>query len=161
MRGIFSGSAGVFLRREGRLRKNPQSRSIRHPGYILLITILVIGVIVSAAVSSLLLLGISSNKSSFSVQQSSQALAITQGCGEEALLKLKQSLWYEGNETIPSSVGTCTILTIGGSGNSDRLICLEGVVGEVVRRVEIIVQKVLPEMKITSWREVTVFTSCT
>ncbi len=139
--------------------------SATHPplraGYILLISILIIGVIASAVVSSLLLLGLSSNRSSQSIMQSAQAFAIAQGCAELALLKLHDSLAYLGDQNnLPVGPGFCDILPIRGVGNTDRLVCVEARVGEVFRRIEIIVHKVLPSVTIRSWNEVSTFTNC-
>ena len=58
-------------------------------GYILLISILVIGVIATAVVSSLLFLGTSSSIVSLAIQQSSQAIGLAQACSEYALNQLR------------------------------------------------------------------------
>ncbi len=130
------------------------------PGYILLLSILIIGVVASAVVSSLLLLGTASNRASYSVQQSAQSLAFAQGCAEVALLQLFRSSTYGGNETLTFPEGNCAILPIGGSGNSHRFLCIEATSGDVVRRLEIIVQSVLPRIRIFSWQEVLSFSVC-
>ncbi len=129
-------------------------------GYILLMTILMIGAIASAILSSLLLLGISANHVSLSVLQANQSLSIAQGCAEYGLLKLRQSPTYMGNEFVTIGVHTCEILPVGGIGNNNRVLCLEGKVGDTVRRLEIAVSQVLPQTKIFSWQEVSVFSLC-
>lgn len=129
-------------------------------GYILLITILIIGAIASAILSSLLLLGISANHVSLSVLQANQSLSIAQGCAEYGLLKLRQSPAYAGNEFVTVGANACEILPIGGIGNNNRVLCVEGKVGDAVRRLEIAVSQVLPQTKIFSWQEVSVFSLC-
>lgn len=129
-------------------------------GYILLISILVIGAIASAILSSLLLLGISANQVSFSVQQASQSLANAQACAEYGLMKLRQTPSYAGNEFVTIGTNQCEILPVGGIGNNNRVLCAEGKVGDSVRRLEIVINQVLPQTKIYSWQEVAVFSLC-
>ncbi len=133
---------------------------LSRPGYILLISILIIGVIASAILSSLLLLGTSAAQVSFSVQQSNQALAAAQACAEYALLKLRTSPTYAGNELLDMNNGRCELLQIGGVGNTNRLICAEGQSGDVLRRLEIVVKQLLPQTTIPSWQEVAAFSLC-
>jgi hypothetical protein len=129
-------------------------------GYILLISILVIGAIASAILSSLLLLGISANQVSFSVQQASQSLANAQACAEYGLMKLRQTPSYAGDEFVTIGSNQCEILPIGGIGNNNRVLCAEGKVGDSVRRLEVVINQVLPQTKIYSWQEVAVFSLC-
>ena len=132
----------------------------KRAGYILLITILIIGAIASAILSSLLLLGISSAQVSFSVQQSEEALAGAQACAEYALLKLRQSPSYAGNEHRTLGSYACEVLAVGGIGNNNRAVCTEGTSGDSIRRLEIAVSQILPQTKVYSWQEVSVFTLC-
>lgn len=133
----------------------------RH-GYILLLSILVIGVVATAIVSSLLLLGTSSNRGSYSVQQSAQSLAFSYGCAEYALLRLYSSANYTGDEQIRFPEGTCDILPIGGTAgsNTNRFICTEATSGDSVRRMEIIISSLLPKIDVYSWQEVLSFSVC-
>lgn len=132
----------------------------KRKGFILLITILIIGAIASAILSSLLLLGISANQVSLSVQQSEKALATAQACAEYALLKLRQSPSYGGNEFLTIGDDQCEILTVGGIGNNNRAVCTEGTSGEAIRRLEIAVSQVLPQTMLYSWQEVAIFSLC-
>jgi hypothetical protein len=129
-------------------------------GYILLITILVIGIISSAVLSSLLMLGMSAGNLTLSVQQSSQALGTAQGCAEYALRALRASPNYVGNESLTIGTGDCDILQVGGIGNNNRTICVDAQVGDTVRRLEIVINQLLPQTKIYSWQEVPAFTLC-
>ncbi len=129
-------------------------------GYILLITILLLGTIVSAILSSLLLLGISANQVSVTVLHANQSLGVAQGCAEYGLLKLRQSPSYAGNEFVTIGIDQCEILSIGGIGNNNRVLCVEGKVGDSVRRLEIVVNQILPATTIYSWQEVSVFSFC-
>ncbi len=132
------------------------------PGYILLLSILVIGTIASAVVASMILLGTSSARSALSIQQSADAIALSQGCTEYALMKLRIDPTYGGSEVITQfqAGGSCHVLSTGGAGNDNRIICTEAKVGVVTRRMEIIVQRLLPKTLIYSWQEVPFFTLC-
>ncbi len=131
----------------------------RH-GFILLISILAIGVISSVIVSTLLLLGASAGAFSLSIQQSSQAMAFAQGCGEWALQQLRNNPEYGGDQFLPMDAGTCEVLPVGGIGNNNRQLCIEGRMGDTYRRMEIVIQEILPKTKISSWQEVSIFTLC-
>lgn len=129
-------------------------------GYILLLTVLFIGGIATAVLGSLLMLGTSAGQVSLSVQQSNQAFGLSEACAEYALLQLKTLPSYAGTETLTLSTGTCEILSVGGIGNNNRTVCMEGQVGDIIRRIEIVVSQVLPQMKIDSWQEVASFSLC-
>lgn len=127
---------------------------------MLLITILAIGAIATTILASAVMLGVSANQVSLSVQQSAASLAQAQGCAEYALLKLRQSPSYAGGETRTLGDGTCEVLAIGGIGNNNRSVCVEGKTGDAIRRIEIAVSQILPETKVYSWQEIPVFTLC-
>lgn len=132
----------------------------RQSGYILLLSILIIGVICSAILSSTLLIGANTAQVTLVVQHSSQALSLAQGCAEYAMHRLRTSLMYAGSEILTYPTGSCEVLTIGGVGNTNRFICTESDVNNVVRRMEIVVKQILPQTTIYSWQEVALFTLC-
>ena len=134
--------------------------SAKRSGYMLLISILAIGVIASAVLTSLLLLGTSAARVSLSMQESNQALSTAQACAEYALMNLRTSTSYGGNITLPLPNGQCTIRVIGGAGFVNRSICAQGQSGNAVRRLEILVSQVVPVTTIASWQEVGAFTLC-
>lgn len=134
--------------------------SSRRGGYVLLLSILVMGVIASTIVASLLMLGTASNRASFTVQQTAESLSFADACAEYALFALTKSSDYQGGQTLTFPEGTCDILPIGGFGNNDRFVCVEATTSDVVRRIEIIVQQLLPQTKIQSWQEVVGFSLC-
>lgn len=141
------------------MRRNSYSTPSR-PGYILLILILIIGAVCSVILSSLLLLGSNASHVSMSVEQSGKALELAQGCAEYGLQKLRTSLTYSGDEVLTYGSGVCELLTIGGIGNTSRLLCTEGQSGDSIRRLEIVVSQLLPKTTIFSWQEVSSFSLC-
>lgn len=130
------------------------------PGYIFLITILVIGVIATATASSLLLLGWAAEQNGYLMQQSAQAFENAQTCAERALRELRRDLNYSGNRTFTLTRGTCQISRIGGSGNEKRTLCVTGASGDTNRKMEVYIDRLYPGVTIRSWEEVASFSLC-
>jgi hypothetical protein len=140
-------AAGPFMRR-------------RRGGYVFLISVLAIGAIATATTISMLLLGLAAQQSGFTILQSTQALEYAHTCVERALLELRTDPYYVGEKTFTFTYGSCVLDSIGGANNVNRTICAEGYSGDVVRRVEVKVAKLLPTTTIDTWREVENFTYC-
>ena len=134
--------------------------STSHPGYIFLLSVLVIGAIAIATTSSLILLGISAEQSGQAVAYAHQARELAHTCAERALRSLRADSAYTGNESFTLTGGTCTINTIVGSGNANRYLCAQGTSGQSIRKLQINISQVLPTTRITSWKEVSAFTLC-
>lgn len=130
-------------------------------GYVLLLSTLFVGAISMIILTSVLMLGTNSGLVHFSVQQSARAVSAAEACAEIGLESLRSNPSYGGNEFYyPETDVSCEILPIGGTGNTNRLLCTEGVVGATTRRLEIIVSKLYPKMQIASWQEVSTFSLC-
>lgn len=136
------------------------STAASRPGYAFLVTVLIIGAVSTAVVTSLLLLATSSVKSTLSLQQSAGAFSYARTCAERAIRSMRADGNYGGNETVSFSDGSCRVLTVGGIGNGQRTLCTEGTVGGVTRRVEIVLGQLLPSASVLLWREVADFTLC-
>lgn len=131
-----------------------------HPGYIFLLSVLAVGIIALATTVSLLLLGWSAEQSGFVVHQSAQAWENAQTCVEGAIRRLRQDLSYVGSGAFAQGRGDCRILALGGAGNEHRTICSIGTVATSTRRIEVVLERVLPSAIVTSWREVASFSLC-
>lgn len=129
-------------------------------GYVFLMSVIMIGAIAIATLSSLLMIGVGSMQIGFTVRQSEQARSLAQTCAERALRSLWEDTAYAGGEELSFAEGPCDILPIGGSGNENRSVCAEGRVGSTVRRYEILLERVLPSIRVSTWREVDQFTAC-
>ncbi len=129
-------------------------------GYVFLLSVLVLGAVATAVVGSFLILGIASLQTGQSLEKSSQAFAFAQTCAERALNNIFDDIEYTGNESLTFEEGTCDILVIGGSGNNNRTICTEGTSKNATRRLQIIVERVLPSISVYSWEEVSIITAC-
>ncbi|MDP3724309.1 MAG: hypothetical protein Q8R11_01605 [bacterium] len=120
----------------------------------MLLSVLLITAVAGAIAVSLLLLGVGSSRTSFAFQQSIQARGLADACAEEALQRLRESVWFSGGETLTLTSGTCEIQAIAGTGNSNRTIQTVGSVGTIKRKVKVIVTTVHPTPVISSWQEV-------
>ncbi len=131
-----------------------------HPGYMFLISILVIGTIAAATALSLMLLGWAAEQNGLVLSRSSQAYEYAQTCAERALAALREDSQYTGNSTITLDNGTCTIFSIGGTGNTDRTLCVRGNSFNATHAFEIHITKILPTTTIDMWEEVTAISLC-
>jgi len=143
-------------------------------GYILLLTVLVVGTVASASAAAIILLGLGIERTSFSMQLSSQAMNSAWTCMENAIATLKEDLEYEGNHDrsfvygyddgeggIAYGLATCRIYPIDGADNEDRTICTEGTFGNfTTRRFEARLARVLPSVVVDFLEEVDTISRC-
>ncbi|MDD4287056.1 MAG: hypothetical protein PHO20_00505 [Candidatus Peribacteraceae bacterium] len=129
-------------------------------GYIFLLSIIMVGAVAVATLGSLLMIGVGSLQIGFTVRQSEQARLLAQTCAERALRALWEDTSYTGVEELTFDEGQCDILRVGGSGNDGRSVCAEGRVGPTVRRYEILLERILPSIRVSVWREVEQFAAC-
>lgn len=132
----------------------------KRPGYVFLISVLIIGAIAVEMAVSLILLGLAAGQSGLALSQSAQAFEYAQTCAERALRELRSDLSFDGGMHVAFTDGSCSLRHTGGSGNGDRILCIEGRSGNAVRRMEIEIVRVYPRVTISSWKEVTVLTRC-
>lgn len=122
-------------------------------GFIALITILIISAIILLMLISTSLANLDQLKMVLQKNQASESFYLATACAEEALIKLKDDLNYTGNETLIFDGGTCTILPVEGTNNSNRVIKTSGSAGNQVQKIKIEINKVNPEIEISSWQE--------
>jgi len=125
-------------------------------GYITLISLIVVGAVATAVTLSLILLGLSSARSSLSNQQGGSAYFLAEACVEEALREIRENSSYAGNDSLNFSVGSCQY-TVSNQGGEQRLIQSTGTVGVNTRRIEAQTQSINPQIFINYWQEVTNF----
>lgn len=106
------------------------------------------------------MLSIAALENGVTFESSSQALENAQTCAERALMDLFLDSGYAGAESVTLSEGSCTILQPGGFGNDNRTVCVEGIGGAHIRRLEIVLERLLPSIQVYSWQEVATITSC-
>lgn len=122
-------------------------------GFIILISILVVGAIGVAITISLILLGLGSSRTSFAVEQSNQAKALVNACAEEALQQIRDFLPFTGSGSLTLGQGSCSY-TVTSQGVQNRTIIASGTVGTIIRKVRITINKINPTIVATSWQEV-------
>lgn len=125
-------------------------------GYVALISVLVSGAIVLVIAVSLILLGLSSSRSSFALEQSNQARALANACAEDGLQEIKDSVVFVGTGNLTLGQGMCSYTVINNGGTNRKIISL-GVVGTTIRKIQIIVDKFVPQINVVSWQEVSDF----
>ena len=130
-------------------------------GYIFLVSVLFVSAVAVSVLGSYLLLSIASMENGITFQGSTQALENAHTCAERGLMSLFLDSGYTGDESLTLTAGTCEILQPGGFGNENRTICVEGLFGAHTRRMEIVIETLLPSIQIYSWQEVATITSCT
>lgn len=122
-------------------------------GFITLISVLIVGVIGASITVSVVLLGLASLRTGFSVAQTYQAKALANACVEEGLRQIRDSTAYTGSGGLSMGQGACTY-TVTSQGGQNRTIDASGTVDTTVRKVRVIVNDILPVLTPTSWQEV-------
>ncbi len=134
----------------------------RHPyadlkaGYITLMSVLLVGAVGGAIAVSLLLLGLGSSRTSFALERSYQAKALADTCAEEALEQIRGNTSFVGGGNLTLGAGTCSY-TVASQGVENRTIVTSGTVGTIIRKVEILIDTINPQIRVTSWQEVSDF----
>lgn len=123
------------------------------PGYVTLLSVLLVGALGLAITVSLLWLGIATSQTTFSYQQSKQANELAHGCAEEGLEKIRESSSFIGTNTVTLSTGTCTY-TVTNTGGNTRTIDGLATVGDATRKVRVTISAINPQITVSSWQEV-------
>lgn len=128
-----------------------------HPhGFVLLISVLLIGSIGLAIVVSILALGTSSSRASFTLQRSQYTKSFVNACAEEALEQIKESTSFTGSGSLSFDQGTCSY-TVTSQGGQNRTITASSTVATTVRKAKVIINSITPTITVTSWQEVADF----
>lgn len=120
-------------------------------GYILLISVIIVGAIATAIAVGLLYLGAGSSKNAISHQQSEKAKAAANACAEEALEQIRLNQNYSGSGNISINGGMCEYSVIN-TGGQNRAIDVSSTMDAVSRRVFITVTAIMPKI-IATWQE--------
>ena len=121
-------------------------------GFITLVSVLVASAVGLSIALSLLLLGLGSSRTGFALNQSANARALANACAEESLRGVKNSLLKAGTSTLTLPDGTC-VYAITNTGEQNRTITASGMVGAVIRKVNISISQITPFIVVTSWQE--------
>ena len=124
----------------------------KNGGYIGLISVLFVGAIGTVVATTILLLGLAASRTSFAIVQSSQAKALANACAEEGLERIRSFVPFAGNGTLTFATGSCSY-TVTKLIGQNRTVESSGIVGSVVRRVNVDVTQINPSIT-ASWQEV-------
>ena len=142
-------------------------------GFITLMASLLVAAIELSISVSLLLLGLGASKTSFAIEQSYQANALSLACAETALQEIYDSMIeaplpdpppdplpppptpFTGTGSLTLGQGSCSYSVTDTGGNA-RKITSTGTVGSVVKKNQITTSAVSP-IVISSWQEVADF----
>ena len=125
----------------------------KNNGFVTLVSVLAIGAVGVAIAVSLLLLGVGNSRTSLAYQQSNQAKALTSACAEEALQQIRDSTPFTGSGNLSLGQGTCSF-TVTSQGGQNRTITVSGSVSTIIKKVEIVIDKITPTIEVVSWQEV-------
>jgi hypothetical protein len=125
-------------------------------GYIILVSILVVGAVGLAITLSLLLLSVDSARTSLALEQTSQARGLANACVEEALEQIRANSLFTGSGNLSLGQGTCGY-TVTSQTGQNRTVIASGTVDTVVRKSKIIINNLNPTLTITSWQELADF----
>ncbi len=134
------------------LNNTKYSNSARR-GYIALLSVIVVGVIGTAVMLSIMLLGISTSKTDFAVQQSGNAKVLASSCGEEALQKILETGTTSDSANLTIGSGTCSYLITSQNGQNIT-INATGITGTLISKVKIVIATTSPAIILSSWQEV-------
>ncbi|PWB39141.1 MAG: hypothetical protein C3F02_00790 [Parcubacteria group bacterium] len=126
--------------------------NINRNGYVTLLSVLVVSAVGIAIVTSMILLGLGSSRTSFADEQSNQAKALVNACAEEGLQQIRSSTAYTGSGNLSLGQGTCTY-TVTSQGGSNRTIVASSTVGLIIRKSKVIINQITPLIQVVSWQE--------
>lgn len=119
-------------------------------GYIALLTVVVLGAIVTVIATSLVLLGLGHTRTSLSESQAANAKSAADACTEAALVQIRLSSSFTGSGGLTLSGSTCTYTVSAASTSS---ITSVGISGNSTRRVSVDLSARTPSIIFTKWQE--------
>ncbi|HNX10943.1 MAG TPA: hypothetical protein PKI61_02280 [bacterium] len=126
------------------------------PAYILLLSVIILGAVSLAVALTLLLLSISTGRSSSSLEQGTKARYLANACAEEGLQQIRVLKTYTGTTNLVYADGTCFYTVINTGGNT-RQIQAAGTVNNHIQRMIINLNGLTPVLTVVSWQEVASF----
>lgn len=130
--------------------------SNKQQGYVIIISVLIVGAVGLVVTVVLALLANDFYQTSFAVEQSNQDKAIANACAEVALQRIHDDNYFFGTDTLTLGEGSCDyeVIDLGGE---QREIQVDSTVDNITRRVKVLVSDINPNIEISSWQEVSDF----
>jgi hypothetical protein len=126
-------------------------------GFIAISSVLILSAIFLSITISMASRAITVSDASMAFRERDIARFQAHSCEEHALNELERTLDYQGNEVILIGDGSCEILNIEGSGNTNRIVRVQSIVGSHTYRIEDTIEQVSPHMVIASSELMTQF----
>lgn len=126
------------------------SRGLKNSGYVALLTVIIMGAVVTVVATSLVLLGLGHSRSSLSESQAASAKSAADACAESALVQIRLSSSFTGSGNLVLAGSTCTY-TVANTITSS--IVATGVSGNSTRRVTVDLFLRTPTIVFTKWQE--------
>ncbi len=123
-------------------------------GYVALLTVLVLAAVMVLFLTSGLFRATGVATVRIQEEASERAHAAATACAEYALYELLNSTSYAGGELLNVSDDTCYVLSVGGTGNTDRTVQTTSTVLGITRKIQVDVATVQPALSITAWQDV-------
>lgn len=131
-----------------------QHRLDNKKGFVTLASVILLLFIAVAVFTSILTVNIDSFKGVEALREGLRAKTLANSCVEIALDKLKLDNAYAGNETIQIAPNDqCEILSISGVGNNNRVLRTIGRTDGFVRKIEVSITEINPNIIISNWQE--------
>ncbi len=128
----------------------------RVPGYVTLISVIIVGAIMTTIVISLLANSTSYSKNSLIAIEAAQARALADACTEEALQKIRDELFFVGTFDLIFADGTCTAAVSDFDAGSKHIES-SGQAGNSVAKVMAEMTQLSPQIILNFWQEVADF----
>lgn len=127
-------------------------------GYVILLSVLVIGVIGMAVTIAVLQLGASHIQTGITGIHALDVRTAAHSCIEEAIEQLRADDTYPAGDSLNFDSGVnCTIYAITGSGTTNRTIQVTSTIDSVTQRYEVLISDLSAPVDISSWNRVESF----
>ena len=137
----------------GKTKKCYNHRGKKRNGFILLVTVLVLGAAGLAVAISLLFLGLGMSRSSSSLESAELAKSMANACAEEGLNNLQADIGYTGSGSVTIGANSCSF-TVSNTGGTTRLVAASATVRTSTRKVNVSVSALSPKVTVSQWAEV-------
>lgn len=128
-------------------------KTSKNQGYVTIIAVMIVSAIAIVVAATLVLLGLSSSRTSFSFEVSHQAKGLADACAEAGLEQIRNNTAYIGTGNLTFGQGSCTY-NVTSQGGENRTITATGTVRTIVRKVKATINHINPSITIATWQEV-------
>lgn len=121
-----------------------------------LISVLIMGALSMSAVTTIFFTGVVATTDSRLFQAGAEAVALADACAEDGLQAIRDNSSFTGSVQVALGNGECEY-TVTNTGGDSREVASSGTVGTIVRKVEVMIDAINPQINIVSWQQVADF----